>query len=282
MKVLVAGAGGHVGRHTVDELKRRGHWVRALVRNTRDTWTEYPDEVVSADVNATPDVRPVCDGVDLIFSAIGGSLSLKSRDKTPYKVSDEIANSNLLHGAIAANVRQFTYVSVYAHHALGDTAYVSAHESFIQRLRDARMDYQVLRPTGIFYVFGELLELAKKNRALVVGDGTARTNPVHEIDVAVAAVNLIESGDRELEIGGPDILSRADLVRLAFQALGKPDPRIRRIPQSLMRLAAFATRPFNRRMAELLEFGAAVSVTEVVAPTIGTRRPTDYFQELAG
>ena len=32
-KVLVIGATGYLGTHVVNELKRQGYWVRALVRD---------------------------------------------------------------------------------------------------------------------------------------------------------------------------------------------------------------------------------------------------------
>ncbi len=74
--------------------------------------------------------------------------------------------------------------------------YARAHESFVVLLRDSGLPSTVVRPTGFFSVFGESLHMARKGRGILIGSGGARTNPVHEEDVAAVCVEAL---DRRLE-----------------------------------------------------------------------------------
>jgi hypothetical protein len=54
---------------------------------------------------------------------------------------------------------------------------------------------------------------------------------------------------------------------------------VRQVPAGVFRGTAAALRPLHPRLAALLEFGAAVGVTDAVAPTYGTRDLATYFAE---
>ena len=71
MKVLITGANGFLGRHTVQAFRRHGHPVRALVRPATDTaqlgWREDPGiEVVRADLRHAPQLDEKVGGVDAV------------------------------------------------------------------------------------------------------------------------------------------------------------------------------------------------------------------------
>jgi hypothetical protein len=82
-------------------------------------------------------------------------------------------------------------------------------------------------------------------------------------------------------VGGPETFTRAEIVNLAFRALGRT-PKLTRMPPGFFRAAAVVARPLNRRLAALLAFGAAVSQVDCVAPAHGTHRLEDYFRTFAG
>ena len=114
----------------------------------------------------------------------------------------------------------------------------------------------------------------------IVGDGGARTNPVHQADVAELIRHNIRSGPKEVAIGGPEILTRRGIAELAFQALGMKPRLIRMSPRFLHRTAS-VMKFWNPRMAELTHFGAEVSTHECIAPAIGIQRLEDYFRKVA-
>jgi uncharacterized protein YbjT (DUF2867 family) len=220
--------------------------------------------------------------VETVVSTLGASLALGlTRGGATYAAVDLGANLNLLREARAAGVRRFVYVSLYGAERLRGLAYVDAHEEFVAALRASGIDYAVVRPTGFFYVFGEIFRMAReRGRAVLVGSGGARTNPVHEEDVARACADAVESGPVEVELGGPETYTRREIAELAFSFLGKR-PRITSVPPGLMRAALKPLKPFDRRLYDLFEFGVAASTNDLVAPATGTRSLAEYFRRLA-
>lgn len=284
-KVLVAGAGGRLGAAVVAELRRRGYPVRALVRDAaRLHATETGGgEVFVADARRPETLEGGCDGVRVVISSMGASLKLertRDRDANFHDV-DYLANLNLLAEAQRARARKFIYVSLYGAEGLRGRAYVDAHERFVEALGASGLDYTVVRPTGFFYVFEEIYRMARKGRAVVVGDGAARTNPVHEEDVASECVDAVECGGHEIPVGGPETYTRREIAELAFQALGKR-PKITSVPAPAMRAALQPLRLLDRRLYDFFDFGLAVSTRDLVAPAAGRTSLRRHFRQLAG
>ena len=266
MLILLAGASGSLGR-SVEPLLRERHEVRRLARPLHDLCRP-----------AT--LKNVCAGVDVVVSCAGASMRLdRFGDRTAFASVDYSGNRNLLAEAREAGVRRFVYVSLASGRELRSTAYAQAHEDFVDELERSGISYAVVRPTGFFCFCNELLRMAKRGRGILVGDSSARTNPIDEREVARACVEAVESDERgDLPVGGPEILTRREMVELAFRALNKA-PRLTTLPGWALTAPAATLRPFNPRIAALWEFGGAVSQTDVIAPRYGTRRLADYWGE---
>ena len=282
-KVLLAGAGGRLGRQLLAELRRRGLAARALVRDPARLAAEAARgvEIFTGDARRPATLAGVCDGASAVVSALGASLRLgRTRDGATYREADYLANLNLLAEALKARARKFVYVSLHeGAGALSGTAYADAHEAFVRELKASGVDYAVVRPTGFFYVFAEFMKMARRGRAVVVGDGSARTNPVHERDVARACVECLGAPARELSVGGPDIFTRREIAALAFRVLGRR-PKVTSVPAPLARALALPVRLFDPRLYDLLDFGVAASTVDVIAPQVGTHRLEEYFREI--
>ncbi|HYH80647.1 MAG TPA: SDR family oxidoreductase [Longimicrobium sp.] len=280
-RVLVAGASGQLGRHVVEELRRRGWRVRALSRHP-ERLAGRVDAAVRGDLLDAASLREACAGVDAVFSCAGASMDLANlRDRRGPLEVDWGGNRNLLAAARGAGVRRCVYVSVFGGRAMRHLEYTDAHERFVDELAGSGMAHAVIRPTGFFSFFGEIARMAKKGRGMVIGDGEARTNPIHEADLAIVCADALAGGPREVAVGGPETFTRTEIVRTAFRALGR-EPKLTRVPPAVFRGAAVVAKPFNRRLAALLAFGAEVSVADCVAPVHGTRRLEDYFRTFAG
>jgi uncharacterized protein YbjT (DUF2867 family) len=280
IRVLVAGAGGRLGRHLLKELAARGHNVRALVRDPCTMAGEDLD-VFGGDARRPESLKGACEGVECVVSALGGSLALRyTPPGATYRDVDLSANLNLLAEARRAGVRKFVYVSLHGAERLRRLVYVDAHEEFVEALGASGLEHTVVRPTGFFYVFAEIFRMAARGRALLVGDGRARTNPIHEADAARACADAVAAGERELSVGGPEVYTRREIAESAFRALGRP-PKITSLPPGLVRALVSPVKLFDRRLYDLLEFGLAVGLVDVVAPPYGSRRLPEYFQRLA-
>jgi uncharacterized protein YbjT (DUF2867 family) len=281
--ILVAGATGQLGRHVVRELKRQGYAVRALTRSpARLDAASGVDEVHRGDLADPASLAGACTGVDTVISCAGASMNLYGfRDRRSFTAVDYRGNLNLLERARQEGVAKFVYVSLFAADRLMDTEYAAAHERFVAALRESGMRHAVVRPTGFFSFNAELVRMAMKGRGPVIGSGEARTNPVHEADLAGVCVSALTSDEAEIAVGGPEVYTRRRIVEMAFAAAGRP-AKVMRVPGWVFRGIAVATRPVNPRIAALLEFGAAVSQVDVIAPATGTRSLDRYFAEVAG
>jgi uncharacterized protein YbjT (DUF2867 family) len=279
MRVFVAGASGSVGFEVVRLAKARGDFVRTLSRRPENArkLEGLADQVELQDATAGV---PSLEGINTVLSALGASVGADHPEKRSYRQVDFLANVKLLEAARAAGVRRFLYVSVHIEAGYRDTAYIRAHEEFVEVLRGSGLSYTVVRPTGIFPALSDLVRLARRGLGTVIGDGRARTNPVHQQDVAEALVEHLASGPAEISVGGPETWTRREIAELAFHVLGKR-PRLIHVPAGAFRAGAKMVGLWNPRLGELLDFAAAVSTTDCVAPTVGRLRLEDYFRAIA-
>jgi uncharacterized protein YbjT (DUF2867 family) len=283
MKVLVAGASGLVGREVTRLLKERGHYVRTLSKDPERAapLRALADDVRLLDATDSAALDGACHDIEIVVSTLGAPVSPSGAGKGSFADVDLRANLNLLAEARERGVRRFVYLGVYTEAVYAGTEYVMAHSEVEARVRSSGLEYGFVRTTGIFGALSELLPMALKGPVPLIGDGDATTNPVDERDVAEALLGAaLAQGATELELGGPEVLSRRQIAEAAFAALGRK-ARLIRLPVWVMRLIGFVYGVFNRRMGQLLEFVILVSTHACVAPRQGTRRLDDYFRERA-
>ncbi len=224
-------------------------------------------------------IHGVCDEVEVIASCLGASVAMDAPEKRSYLEVDVIANRNLIEEAKRAGIRRFLYIAAFANQGYQQTAYIRAHEQVVELLRTSGMSYTVVRPTGIFSALHDILKIAKMGFGIVIGSGEARTNPIHQREVAeICLANLFE-GSTEMPVGGPEVVSRRGIAETAFRVLNKK-ARVISVPPGLMRFSARMMGPINQRKAELFDFATAVSISESVAPVVGVMRLEDYFRNL--
>jgi uncharacterized protein YbjT (DUF2867 family) len=276
-RILVAGATGYLGGFVVQEFKASGYFVRAMARSPEklSDLQGAVDEIVKAEITQPETLEHVCDGIDVVFSSIGIT---KQKDKLTFRDVDYQGNVNLLEAAKRAGVSKFIYVSVFNGPNLLHLDIVKAHEDFVDELKASGIDYAVLRPTGYFSDMDEFLKMAKKGRVYLIGQGKNKVNPIHGADLAVTCVDAAEGEQKEIDVGGPEVLTYREIAELAFQSLAKP-VHITSVPVWIMKLLVVATRIFNKHQAGLLAFFTTAMTSDVVAPATGARSLTAHFTE---
>jgi uncharacterized protein YbjT (DUF2867 family) len=277
--ILVAGASGKVGQAVILELKQQGYAVRALVRN-QAKFDAAVEEIFVADASKPQALKGACDRITTVISTIGGSLRLqRTKGKGGYWEVDYQANKNLLAEARAAQVKKIIYVSVFQAEQMQGIAYAEAHAAFEEELRQSGLDYALIRPTGIFYIFEEFLKLARKGIMPLIGSGKAQTNPIDEREVAQACVAAMTTEQKIFDLGGPDIFSRRELAELCFRTVGQT-PRFIKYPVGLMRFLIAPLKFFDQRLYDFLAFGIHASTTDIIAPRIGKNHLENYLKQL--
>ena len=287
-RVLVAGATGYLGKYVVREFKRRGYWVRALVRRKslkkldevgpflEPAIKEYVDEVFVGEVTDRESLEGCCDSIDVVFSSVGIT---RQREGFSFMDVDYRGNLNLLEEALKSGVEKFVLVSVYRQELFQDLEIGRAREMVVKELERSGIKYTVIRPTGFFSDASEFLRMALSGGAYLVGKGDKRINPIHGEDLAKVCVDASEGEEVEVPVGGPDVYTYREIAEMAFSVVGKK-PKIVSIPPKLANLLIKPLWLIDRHYYTLARFFLIAMQNDFVAPPTGSHHLEDYFREL--
>jgi len=278
MATGVVGATSKLGGLVVDGLRARGHEVVALVRSPAKVQAGGI-AVRRCDLVRPETLDPALDGLEVVVSVAGASLMpWPVQPRQTFQAVDAQGHAALAEAAAHQGVRRVVYVSVFGDAAMEPLAYVQAHRDAEEALISAVPEVVVVRPTGLFGAFDQLVPLARRGVAVNAGGGTAKTNPVAEEDVAAVLVDAADGGipPGVVEVGGPEVLTRSQIWDLALAAHGRAGLRL---PGSAMgiRAAAAAMRLVDRRAADVLQFVAHILTHDGVAPRVGTRTLGEHW-----
>ena len=277
-KILVAGASGYLGKYILEELDSWGIPVLALVRapeklkdlNHRDM------KIVKAEVTRPETLSGVCRDVETVISTVGIT---RPKDGLAYMDVDYQANVNLLQEAERAGVRKFIYVSVIDGDKLRHLKDIEAKERFVDALKASGLEYTVIRPSGFFSDLRDLLCKAEKGRVVLFGNGELKINPIHGADLAEVCVRAIAQNEKEISLGGPDILTQNEIAEMALCAWGKPADVIH-LPGWIRLLILHTAKVFlpGQRFGPLESF-LTLLARESIATRHGTHRLQDFFNQ---
>jgi len=277
-KALVAGATGYLGRYVVKEFKKQGYWVRAITRNAEQlkNLSEYIDEIVIGEVTDVGFVREICKDIDIVFSSIGIT---KQKDNLTYLDVDYQGNKNLLEDAQKEGASKFIYVSVFNAEKMKKLKGIQAKLKFTGALKSSGLEYAIVNPNGFYSDMLDYLNMAKQGRGFVFGTGENRMNPIHGKDLAEICVKAADGNEKEINIGGPDVLTHNEILAYAFESYGKTK-KISRIPIWIRNAILTTLRKLTSvKTYGPLEFFMTVLAMEMVAPTYGKLHLKDFFLE---
>ena len=255
-KVLVVGATGYLGKELVHAAKRAGHEVRALARDPSRLPADV-NEVVVAEATNPDSLAGICDGVDVVISALGIT---RQRDGLTYEDVDYAANRNVLNEALKAKVERFAYVHVLNAERMVHVPMVKAKTRFAETLRQAPIASTIINPSGFYSDLGEVLKMAKSGRVYLFGNGNTRVSPISGRDMAEVCISAIDDPVDTIDVGGPETLTFNEVARLASKVLNHP-AKITHLPLGLGKLAV--------RLAKLLGFGKTVGAFEFFVAASG-------------
>lgn len=277
-KILVAGGTGYLGHFLLQALKKRGYWVRALVRKEaqKEALSEWVDECVVGQITKPDTLVGLAEGMDGVFSSVGIT---RQKDGLTYEDVDYQGNLNLLREAERAGVQRFLYVSVLNGDQLGGLKIIDAKERFVQALIDSPIPHTIMRPSGFFSDMKELLDMAHSGRIYLFGTGQLRLNPIAGEDLAEVCVDSYETKKESVDVGGPDILTHHQMAELAFKVLDKP-AKITYFPMWLIPIILFLLRTFtsSKTYGPVEFFLTALSKDQATTP-YGKQRLEAFFQE---
>jgi nucleoside-diphosphate-sugar epimerase len=266
MRVFVAGAGGAIGRRLVPQLVAHGHEVLASttraekIPGLRALGAEavVMDGLDAASVGDAV-ARAAPDVIVHEMTALAGTTDLEHFDDT-FAVTNElrtIGTDNLLAAAEAVGVRRFVAQSFtgWPNAREGGSVKTEADPldsdpprnqartlAAIRRLEvsvlNARLEGIVLR-YGSLYGPGaseQLVELVRRRKLAIVGDGGGVWSWIHIDDAASATVAAVERGKRgRFNVVDDEPAPVSDWLPYLAECVGAKPPR--RVPVWLARLA---------------------------------------------
>jgi uncharacterized protein YbjT (DUF2867 family) len=233
---LVTGATGYVGGRLVPELLAAGHRVRVMTRSPerlRDhPWADSVD-VVRADAADPGQVATACAGVDVVYylvHALGSGPEFEETDRRTAQVMARAARE--------AGVGRLVYLG----------ALIPAEEELSPHLRSRTEVAEILLGSGVPTVV--------LRAAVVLGSGSAsfemlrylterlpvmvtprwvhsRIQPIAVRDVLrylVGCAGLPKSVHRCFDVGGPDVMSYAEMMQRYAAVADLPRRRILPVP----------------------------------------------------
>ena len=230
--ILVAGGTGFLGRAIVAALRHDGHEVRVLSRGGgANPWSEDRGvEVVEGDVREAATLTDAVAGCDTVVVAVqfpGHPVEVPKKGLT-YDEFDRLGTENLVAAAKKAGARRLVYLS-------GVNVGQGRHEEwFVAKDRaeaavsGSGIAYTIIRPSWVygprdrtmnrFAMFARMLPFVP-----LPGPGTAKVQPVHVDDVGFVVARALATPAAEnqvIEIGGPQLLSFRQIVRIMLEVMG--------------------------------------------------------------
>lgn len=225
--MLVTGATGYIGGRLAPMLAGRGHHVRCLTRSRRRLagvpWAAGV-EVVEGDVLRPETLPAALAGVEAVYYLVH---SLGGRD---FEATDRRAATNLATAARAAEVRRLVYLGGPAPDAGPQSAHLRSREEVARILLGSGVPTVVLRAAVILgsgSTSFEMLRYLTERLPVMVAPRWLR-NRVQPIAIGDVlhylrgAIELPGQVHRDFDIGGPEVLTFADLMHRYARMAGLP------------------------------------------------------------
>jgi uncharacterized protein YbjT (DUF2867 family) len=225
--ILVSGATGYIGGRLVPELANRGYRVRAMARaDARSYQAKWPEaEWVEADALKPETLERAMAGVETAYYLIH-SLMLSARR---FEAADLQAAVNFRRAAEKQKVRRIIYLG-----GLGDmrtplSPHLHSRAQVARELAAGPVRLTSLRAAIIIGSGSASYEiiagLVKKLRLITLPCWMrTRCQPISVRDVIKYLVGVLEipaTAGRSFDIGGPDILTYAKMLKIQKELIGK-------------------------------------------------------------
>jgi NADH dehydrogenase len=242
MNVIVAGGTGFIGRRLCAELADRGHDVTALARSPDDA--ELPDTVETAmgDVSAYESIEPHFEGQDVAVNLVALSPLFKPKGNLSHETVHLQGTENVVRACEEHGVGKLVQMSALGADPNGPTAYLRTKGQAEEVVRSSDLDWVMFRPSVVFGDGGEFVSFTKKLTTPVVtgfpGGGKTPFQPIWLDDFVPMLADAVEDDEHvgeAYDIGGPEVLTLADVTHLAYAAEGK-SVRILPVPMPLAKL----------------------------------------------
>jgi uncharacterized protein YbjT (DUF2867 family) len=260
--IVVAGATGLLGGDVAERLRARGVPYRAVVRDPAAAAKH--EEAVVADLTRPETLTPAVEGAETVISGVTAISRRLAGDKSAtIRAVDERGTLALVDAAQRVGVARFVFVSFPINATMRRAPLAQAKLRVEERLARSPLRAVIVAPDMFQEIWlSKAVQLDwQAGKAIVVGKGETRHSYVAVADVAEAVVRLALADDPPLRVepGGPEALTRKEVIARFEAATGRP-LKARHVPRSLLRAGSAALARVQPVQASLMAMAYAADV----------------------
>ncbi len=218
MNILVTGATGYIGGRLVPRLIEKGYIVRCMARDASRLEGRWKDvEVVDGDVHKYDSIIPALKNIDVVYYLIH-SMSAGEHE---FADKDMKAAENFASKAKQAGVKRIIYLGGLGSEEQDLSPHLKSRQQTGDKLREYGVPVTEFR-AGMIVGSGslsfEMMRYLTERVPIMITPRwvNTRTHPIAVRDVLrylIDALEVTESENKILEIGGQDTLTYAELMR---------------------------------------------------------------------
>ncbi len=230
--VCIFGGSGFVGRSVVRALAQRGVRIRVAVRRPDLAFHLQPIgnvgqiHAVQANLRYPQSVNAAMAGADAVINLVG------ILHESGHQTFDDVHVSGAATIAAAAaelGIKKLVHMSALGVSTDSSSQYSRTKAEGAARVQAAFRQASILEPSVLFgpedNFFNKFASLARLSPVFpLVGGGHTKFQPLFVGDLAQAVVACLEKNDaagRRFELGGPEVLSLAEIMEFIFTTIGR-------------------------------------------------------------
>jgi uncharacterized protein YbjT (DUF2867 family) len=255
--ITVFGGSGFVGRAIVQALAREGYMIRVAVRRIGEANSVkgFGDvgqiTLTQANLRVPQSVDRAVRGSDAVVNAAGIPFQ---RGHQTYRAVHADGARHIAEATRAAGIQRLVHISgIGADNRSSRNAYIASKVAAEDAVVAGFTSATILRPSVVFgpgdVLFTRLAGMATAAPFLpLIGDGSARVQPVFSGDVGRAVVAVLQqpqTAHTVFELGGPRVYTYRELAQLVLLMTDRQKAIIG-VPAPLMKVAGFFAQQIGR------------------------------------